>query len=179
MKILFFGDIHGIDTNLNVIERKIEEEHIDKLVSLGDLYYQGPTPDKNYDVNSKKVLEFLNKHKDKLICMKGNCDSSVDIKVSDFPILDTLSLINVDNLDIYITHGDIYNYEKNNFNYKGVLVHAHKHIPYIRQEKDTTYICVGSISLPREKNNPTYAVYSNKEITIYDIYDNIVNKISL
>lgn len=111
--------------------------------------------------------------------MKGNCDSSVDIKVSDFPILDTLSLINVDNLDIYITHGDIYNYEKNNFNKKGILVHAYKHIPYIRQEKNTTYICAGSISLPKEKNNPTYAVYSNKKITIYDIYDNVVNKISL
>ena len=43
MRILFFSDIHGIDKNLNVIEREINDKKIDKLVCLGDLYYTGPT----------------------------------------------------------------------------------------------------------------------------------------
>ena len=56
MKILFISDIHGIATNLNVIENKIKNEKIDKLVCLGDLYYAGPSYDNKYKINSKKVF---------------------------------------------------------------------------------------------------------------------------
>lgn len=41
------------------------------------------------------------------------------------------------------------------------------------------YINVGSISLPRNNNNPTYAIYKNKNITIYDINDNKIDSIDL
>ena len=112
MKILFFSDIHGIVDNLNIIEKQIIDNKIDKIVCLGDLYYAGPTYDKKYIVNSKEVHNFLTKYQDILICMKGNCDSAVDIKASDFPISDGVSLICVDNLDIYVTHGHEYNFEK-------------------------------------------------------------------
>lgn len=41
------------------------------------------------------------------------------------------------------------------------------------------YVNVGSISLPKNNNNPTYAIYKNKNITIYDIYENIIDSIDL
>ena len=44
---------------------------------------------------------------------------------------------------------------------------------------DMTYINVGSISLPRNNYAPTYAIYENKTITIYDINDNIIENINL
>lgn len=180
MKILFISDIHGITNNLPLIEEKINIEKIDKLVCLGDLYYTGPTYNKEYVVDSQNVLEFLTKYSDKLICMKGNCDSAVDIKASDFPICDGVSLINVDDIDIYLTHGNEYSYEKNRkFNYKGILIYGHEHIPYIKKDNKMIYINVGSISLPRNGFNPTYAIYENKKITIYDIYDNIVDNIEI
>lgn len=180
MKILFISDIHGITDNLNVIEKKITEENIDKLVCLGDLYYTGPTYEGNNKINSKGVFEFLMKYNDILICMMGNCDSKVDIKASDFPISNGVSLINTDGLDIYITHGNEYSFEKNKkFNRKGILVYGHEHIPYIKKSENMIYINVGSISLPRNNNNPTYAIYENKNITIYDINDNKINSIHL
>lgn len=180
MKILFISDIHGITTNLNKIENKIKNEKVDKLVCLGDLYYTGPTYENKHKINSKKVFEFLTKYQDKLICMMGNCDSSVDIKASDFPICSGVSLINTDGLDIYITHGNEYSFEKNRkFNRKGVLVYGHEHIPFIKKNKDMIYINVGSISLPRNNCAATYAIYENKTITIYDINDNIIGNINL
>ena len=180
MRIMFISDIHGVATNLNVIEKKIKNEKIDKLVCLGDLYYDGPSYDNKYKINSKKVFEFLTKYQDKLICMMGNCDSTVDIKASDFPICSGISLINTDGLDIYITHGNEYSFEKNRkFNHKGILVYGHEHIPFIKKDKDMTYINVGSISLPRNNYAPTYAIYENKTITIYDINDNIIENINL
>lgn len=180
MKILFISDIHGITDNLNIIEKKMNEKDIDKLVCLGDLYYTGPTYDNKYKINSKGVFDFLKKYNDKLICMMGNCDSSVDIKASDFPISNGISLINTDGLDIYITHGNEYSFEKSRkFNHRGILVYGHEHIPYIKKSENMIYINVGSISLPRNNNNPTYAIYENKKITIYDVNDNIIDSTSL
>ena len=178
MKILFFSDVHGITDNLNVIEKEIVNNKIDKIVCLGDLYYAGPTYNNIYNVSSKDVHDFLSKYQDRLICMKGNCDSSVDIKASDFPISDGISLICVDGLDIYLTHGNEYSYDNNRkFNRKGILVYGHEHIPYIKHDNDMTYINVGSISLPRN-GIATYAIYENKKISIYDINGNVVDSVT-
>lgn len=180
MKILFISDIHGIDINLNKIEDVIINEKIDKLVVLGDLYYAGPTYNQKYMVNSMAVKDILTKYSDKIICLRGNCDSDVDIKASDFPICNNLALICIDGLDIYLTHGNEYSYEKNRkFDRKGILVYGHEHIPYIKKDKDMTYINVGSISIPKENNKPTYMIYEKKKFTIYDLDNNVINEIEM
>lgn len=43
MKLLFISDIHGYYNNLKIIEKQINNQKIDKLIVLGDLYYQGPS----------------------------------------------------------------------------------------------------------------------------------------
>ena len=180
MKILFISDIHGININLKIIEKIIKREKIDKLVVLGDLYYAGPTYNQKYEVNSINVKDILTKYSDRIICLKGNCDSNVDIKASDFPICDNLALICVDGLDIYLTHGNKYNLVNNRkFNRKGILVYGHEHIPYIKKDGDMVYINVGSISLPRDNNKPTYMVYESKKFIIYDIEENIIESIEM
>ena len=177
MKILFFSDIHGIATNLKYIDELEQENNFDKIVVLGDLYYTGP----NYNMmqESSKVLEFLMKYQDKMIILKGNCDSDVDIKATDIPISD-LSLLNIDNLDIYVTHGHLYSYSKNRkFDRKGILIYGHEHIPYIKKENDMIYICVGSISLPRDNSKPSYLIYENHKFSLYDIDKKIIDEIEL
>ena len=122
----------------------------------------------------------MTKYSDRIICLKGNCDSNVDIKASDFPICDNLALICVDGLDIYLTHGNKYNLVNNRkFNRKGILVYGHEHIPYIKKDGDMVYINVGSISLPRDNNKPTYMVYESKKFIIYDIEENIIDSIEM
>ena len=59
------------------------------------------------------------------------------------------------------------------------MVYGHEHIPFIKKDKNMIYINVGSISLPRNNYAPTYAIYENKTITIYDINDNIIENINL
>ena len=102
--------------------------------------------------------------------MRGNCDSDVDIMVSDFPIVSELSYISVDNNDIYLTHGHIYN--ENNWNKKhSILIYGHLHIPFIKEHNNNLFLNPGFISLPKENNNPTYLIYDNNTFTIYDIND--------
>lgn len=179
MKLLFISDIHGIYENLDFIDNIIKMKGIDKLVVLGDLYYSGPTYDDNLKVNGNLVMEFLKKHKDILICMRGNCDSLVDIKVSDTPICSDLSMIYVDNLDIYITHGNEYNKNKSNKFNNCILVYGHEHVPYIEKKDNNIFICVGSISLPRHGSRPSYMIYENRNFTIYDINNDIIDSIKL
>lgn len=178
MRILFISDIHGIKTNLEKINQKFEELKCDKLVVLGDLFYIGPKDYKKEEYDIEYVKDFLNSYKDKIICMKGNCDSDVDTKVCDFKVLDTLGVISTIKEDIYITHGNIYN--MNNWKKThSILVYGHLHIPFIKKIESNIYINPGSISLPREENNPTYLYYDEDQFIIYDIFDNIVEKINI
>ncbi len=177
MKVLFFSDIHGIAENLKVIKKLDDEENFDKIVVLGDLYYSGPMYDNSVQVESKKVKDFLISYFDRLICMRGNCDSDVDVKVSDFPILDELCLLNVDGIDIYCTHGDKYNF--GNFmkkRAKSVLVYGHEHVPYMKTDGEHLFICTGSISLPRNNSLPSYTIYKNGMFKVYDIDKNVIEE---
>lgn len=178
MKILFISDIHGIKTNLPKIKARFEELECDKLVVLGDLYYIGPrnTMIEGYDINY--VREFLESFKDKLICIKGNCDSEVDKMVSTFPIVSELGLISTINEDLYLTHGHIYN-ESNWTKTSSYLIYGHLHVPFIKEIETNTYINPGSISLPKSEEGPTYLYYNEEEFIIYDMNDKIIYKKSI
>jgi len=172
MKIMFISDIHGIKTNLEKIKKKFLEFNCNKLVVLGDLYYIGPRNKMKDGYDIQYVKEFLESFKDKLICIRGNCDSEVDIMVSDFPIINELSMISIDEHDIYLTHGHLYN--ENNWNVENsILIYGHFHIPFIKEKDNMLFINPGSISLPKD-NNPTYIIYDYNKFTIYDINYKIV-----
>lgn len=179
MKILFFSDIHGIPENLNRIKKLDDKEKFDKIVVLGDLYYAGPTYDNSKQIKSMEVKDFLLNYHERLICMRGNCDSDVDIKASDFPICNTISLICIDGLDIYLTHGNEYSIEKNRkFQRKGILIYGHEHYPFIENKNDMTFINVGSISLPKKESEASYCIYADKKFTIYGISGKEIERIS-
>lgn len=166
MKVIFISDIHGIKTNLELIKPIIDD--CDKLVVLGDLYYIGPRNKINNDYDILYIQEFLTNYKDKIICMRGNCDSEVDIKISDFVINEGISYLNLDNNDIYITHGDFYNSNYNKIKENSILIYGHEHIPYIKNIDNKHFICVGSISIPRN-NKATYLIYENNRFNLYNI----------
>ncbi len=176
MKILFLSDIHGIPKNLDYIRSLDDKEKFDKIVVLGDLYYSGPSYNLDMIIDSKKVLEFLNSYKHKLIAVRGNCDSDVDVKVSDFMFSDDLCLLSIDGIDIYCTHGNKYNrYKTDKLNKNSILIYGHEHYPYIVKEKGLIFINVGSISLPRNDSEPSYGIYNDKTFAIYDIHGMIVD----
>ena len=173
MKLLFISDIHGIKTNLPKIKKIFKRKNCDKLVVLGDLYYNYTKNinDKNYDKDY--VKSFLESFGDQIICLQGNCDSNEDISNSKFSIINQIDIIRTINEDLYITHGNLYNESNWNTPYT-TLIYGHRHIPFIKQIETNTYINPGSISLPRQNNKPTYLLYDEKKFVIYDLDDNII-----
>lgn len=170
MKIIFISDIHGVVTNLEKLKEVIDTKKPDKIVVLGDLYQTGSI--KSDIENNFLVKDFLGKYVDKLIVLKGNCDSLLELSKSPFPVINDLGLISADGINIYLNHGDKYNIYNNTKIVDGVLVYGHEHIPYIKEEDNVIYVNVGSISLPRNNNDPSYLVYENKRFRIYSILTN-------
>jgi putative phosphoesterase len=168
MKILFISDIHGIDKNINTIESVIIKKKINKLVCLGDIYNT---------YCSIKVIDFLNKYKYILLCMRGNCDT--DLEEMNFKLHQGLISLSVDGIKMYLNHGHEYRIDKRNgFNGK-ILIYGHKHVPYIRKVDNIIFICVGSISLPRDEYGSTYMIYENKDFKIFDMDGNIIDEIEI
>ena len=178
MKILFISDIHGIKTNLEYIKELDKYEKFDKIVILGDLYYNYRIIYDGLEIDHVYVKKFLMSYKDKIICLRGNCDFDSDIEGLDFPVCDKLALIHIDGLDIYCTHGNEYNIDNSRkFNRSGILIYGHEHYPYIIKKDDMVFINTGSISLPKNNSKPSYVIYENRKFTIYDVEGNIVDEI--
>lgn len=178
MTIMFISDIHGIKTNLPKIKKRFNELSCDKLIVLGDIYNIGSRNKSKEEYDAIYIKKFLESFKEKLICIKGNCDSKADIMISKFPIANELSMIKTDRYKFYLTHGHVYN--ETNWPYKNsILIYGHQHTPFIKKIGDNLFINPGSISLPRKNSEASYLIYHNHEFVIYDMKDHIIMKKAL
>jgi putative phosphoesterase len=87
--------------------------------------------------------------------------------VLEFPVLADYCILALDGITFYATHGHVYNETNLPPMQDGdILIHGHTHV--LRAEKkDNIYILnPGSVSIPKEGNPPTYAVYEDGRFTI-------------
>ena len=170
MKYLIASDLHGSSYYATKLNEIIRIDIPDKMILLGDLLYHGPRNHFPEEYDTMKVIAILNKYKDSIIAVRGNCDAEVDQMVLEFPIMDDYKVLEVDGLRLYLTHGHI----NDKVPYQdGILVHGHTHI----YELSTSYINPGSISLPKVHDEHTYIIYENKCFQLYDIEGKILQKI--
>ena len=152
MKFLIASDIHGSAYYCDLLLKAIETEKADRVLILGDILYHGPRNDLPKDYAPKKVIEMLNPLKDKLLCVRGNCDTEVDQMVLDFPILADYSVIPLGDRLIYATHG--HNFNENNLppmSQGDILLNGHTHVSKCVEHSDFIYMNPGSVSIPKEE----------------------------
>lgn len=176
MKYLLISDIHGSYKYLDLVLNKCND--IDKIIILGDILYHGPRNDLPNEYNPKLVINKLNSIKDKIICVRGNCDAKVDLEMLEFAIKDHIKL-NVNGCKCFLTHGDIYN--KNNLPRLSNcnLLYGHYHINEVIESKKKVIINLGSLSIPKDKHH-SYAVIEDNVYTAYDLMsDKVILKVNL
>ena len=159
MKVLVISDIHGSVNDLNTILKK---EEFDKLFILGDLYYHGPRNPLPEGYNSMKTSEILNSLKDKIVCVRGNCDAEVDQMISEFEILDRAD-IEIDGVKYTLTHGHRYNETNLPENCGDVLLLGHTHVKVEKVVNGIKILNPGSISIPKD-GSKSYIVIDNVKI---------------
>ena len=171
MRLLIVSDIHGSFNNMKEV---IVNEKFDKLILLGDILSGYGTD--GYNPNQLALL--LNLYKDKIICVKGNCDR-YDLDLLEFSVDKIFDTLEVDGKTIFITHGNYYNSSNLPDIDFDIFIQGHTHVDRMEKVNNKIYLNPGSISLPRGGDGKTYIVYENGVFTIKDIDGKSVNSISV
>ncbi|MBE7056558.1 MAG: phosphodiesterase [Ruminococcaceae bacterium] len=166
MKYFVASDIHGSDFYLTQLIEAFEKEQADKMILLGDILYHGPRNDLPKWYAPKEVIPKLNALKDRILCVKGNCDTEVDQMVLEFPIMADYAIITSGKEVIYITHG--HNHNSKNLppiNKNEILLHGHTHVPVCNVTETHIYMNPGSVSIPKENSPHSYMIIEDGVFT--------------
>ena len=162
MKLFFASDVHGSAFYCEQMLEAFDREKADKLVLLGDILYHGPRNDLPEGYAPKKVAALLNARKESILCVRGNCEAEVDQMMLEFPVLADYGFLSNGNVEIYLTHGHVYNAQNPLPMAKGaVLMCGHTHIPACEEHDSFTYMNPGSVSIPKSDSARGYIVLSD------------------
>lgn len=174
MRYLVVSDIHGSGYYANKINEILNKEKADKIILLGDLYYHGPRNPLTKEYNPMEVCSIFNNLKDKILCIKGNCDAEVDEMISEFEFNESIS-IDINGLKFFFTHGHKYNID-NIPEDIDVLVYGHFHTGFIKEKNGVICVNSGSISLPKDNTKNSYLIIEDNEIILKDIENQEIGK---
>ncbi len=177
MKLFIASDIHGSAYYCEMLISKFNKSGADKMLLLGDILYHGPRNDLPKDYNPKSVIQMLNCISDKILCVRGNCDTEVDQMVLTFPVLADYAVIYDGNATIYATHGHVYNEENlPPLSVGDILLHGHTHVPVCHVHENYTYINPGSVSIPKENSHHGYMLYENGIFVWYNLDEEVIKE---
>ena len=170
MKLLIASDIHGSAYWCEKLVRAFENSKAEKMILLGDILYHGPRNDLPEGYAPKEVISLLNPLKEKLLCVRGNCDTEVDQMVLDFPVMAEYAYICVDGLNIFATHGHKFNCDALPPLSDGdILLHGHTHIPAFEKHERFTYVNPGSVTIPKDCSDHSYIILENGEFRFFTL----------
>ena len=106
-KIVIASDIHGSAYWCEKLLSFFESAGAEQLVLVGDLLYHGPRNPLPLGYDTVAVTKMLNAVKDKIIAVRGNCDSEVDQMVLEFPMLADCALLPLGKKTLYLSHGHL------------------------------------------------------------------------
>lgn len=166
MKLFIASDIHGSAYYADLMVKAFAASGADKLVLLGDILYHGPRNDLPRDYAPKKVTEYLNPLGDKIIAVRGNCESEVDQMVLTFPVASDYGVIFDGTRTIYLSHG-----------HRAVppmaagtaYLTGHTHVPKNTTENGVACMNPGSVSIPKENSPHSYMIYENGTFVWFDL----------
>jgi len=159
MKYLVASDIHGSAYYCRELCAAIEREMPDRIFFLGDVLYHGPRNDLPKDYAPKEVIAMLTPFADRILSVRGNCDTEVDQMVLPFPVMADTAYIQCGEKLILATHGHIWNTEKlPPLGGVSVLLYGHTHIPACDEHDGYVYINPGSVSIPKEGSRHSYMI---------------------
>ena len=167
MKLFFISDIHGSLYYLKKALENFEKEAADYICILGDELYHGARNLLPLEYNTMETAQLLNQYANKIIAVRGNCDSEVDEMVLNYPMMADYTTVLCNNRRLFLSHGHIYS--DNNLpklDAGDVFAFGHIHLP-IAEKRGNIYIFnPGSITFPKEDNPNSYGILEENTIKI-------------
>lgn len=169
------SDIHGSAIWCEKFLKAAKEARAENFLLLGDLLYHGPRNNLPDGYDTKKTVALLSAEKDKIVCVRGNCDSEVDQMVLPFPLLADYAPVLLQSggksIKLFLTHGHLFNAEKPPLLHAGqILFNGHFHVPCKKTlENGAYYFNCGSVSLPKENSPHSFVLLKDGKFSWIDI----------
>ena len=145
-KLVIASDIHGSAYWCEKLLAFVEQTQAEQLVLVGDLLYHGPRNPLPLGYDTVAVTNMLNAVKEKIIAVRGNCDSEVDQMVLAFPMLADYALLPLQQKTLYLSHGHL---PLPPLGEGYAIVCGHTHLAGHTTENGVLCINDGSVALPK------------------------------
>lgn len=173
MKLLIASDIHGSLSSTLQLFDIVEKEQPDSLVLLGDILYHGPRNPFPGEYNPAKVIDTLNAFSDKIIAVRGNCDSEVDQMVLSFTLAEPSAWIFADGERILAAHGHRHSLasirSSANLAEGDAFLSGHTHVPTAKVHEGIHLWNPGSLSLPKEGFPPSFGIFEDGRFAVVSL----------
>lgn len=180
MKLLVLSDIHGSVAGFKAAVAAGEREGADFLVIAGDFLNYGPRNVLPEGHAPADLAMLLNQHKERIIGVRGNCDSEVDQMLLEFPMMGDYAVVLVGGRRCFVTHGHVFGPDKLPPLSKGdVFVSGHTHIPVLEEKNGIYLLNPGSVSLPKGGSEAGYALISKQKIELKTLAGATIKEIDL
>lgn len=180
MKYFLLSDIHGSLSRLKIALDIYHKEKCDMLLLLGDILNYGPRNGLPEGLDARGVANELNVLADRIVAVRGNCDSEVDQMLLQFPITSTYSILVDEGRVVLLTHGHVYNKQTLPHGRFDAIIYGHSHLwelsKLTNSLDNSELICcnIGSITFPKGGRVPTFGIMDNGVITIRDLNNAIL-----
>ena len=176
MRYMILSDIHGALPPLEAALSLFQSERCDLLLLLGDILNYGPRNGLPSGLDPQAVAQRLNSMADKIVAVRGNCDSEVDQMLLQFPIMSDYALVVDGQRRLFLTHGHIYNKEnrpplKCDFFFTG-----HTHLWEIDEKEGIVFCNSGSVTFPKNGNEPTVVIYDDGQLRILNLKGDVIGR---
>ncbi|QDF65339.1 phosphodiesterase [Shewanella sp. SNU WT4] len=173
MTLFIASDLHGSLTAGQAMLERFEQSGARYLLLLGDLLNHGPRNAIPDGYNPVQLAELLNTYADRIIAVRGNCDSEVDQMLLQFPITATYQQVLMPQMRLFLTHGHIYHPDNLPPLQAGdALVYGHTHIATAEYRDGILLINPGSTTIPRNHGRASYALLTASRCDVHALDDN-------
>ena len=169
MKYVIASDIHGSATWCRKLVAAIEAEQPDQIILLGDLLYHGPRNPLPDEYAPADVAAMLNPYADRIVAVRGNCDSEVDQMMLDFPCLADYALVVDGDQKMFCTHGHVFDPANPPKLAQGTaFLSGHTHVKTDEVRDGIRFFNPGSVSIPKDGTH-SYAVYADGRFEVREL----------
>ena len=172
MKLMFASDIHG---SLPATERVLErftQSGARWLIILGDVLNHGPRNALPEGYAPAEVAERLNSVAERIIAVRGNCDSEVDQMLLRFPMTAPWQQVLSERYRLFLTHGHLYSPENlPPLDAGDVLAYGHTHIPVAEKRGEIYHFNPGSVSIPKGGYPASYGMLEGNTLSVIALND--------
>ena len=166
MKFVIASDIHGSAYWCRKLLELAERERPEKLILLGDILYHGPRNDLPREYAPKQVIPMLEQWKDKILCVRGNCEAEVDQMVLPFPCMADYSEVLADGKRLFLTHGHHFGPDQlPNLPEGSLFLSGHTHVKMDEVRNGIRCLNPGSVSIPKDGSH-SCMIYEEGEIRV-------------